>query len=386
MISLLLSCVAQDLIDRSTPKKPPPKAEAKRTEPKQEGVRRVPFPRDLEAGSVAVADFLAPLISEEEEVMRVLMRDPEKWLARSGLTLLCQASPTLCNVFKHLRANANAARETVQETIRSLESRVPGFEAVSRSEILRECVREAIAKGENPAAALRACYSTDRLKDALGEWRDKLDLGHEIARRLGLDPAQTSLLREMLRPVAITSKGLEIVDRPSPLQRRFRNRVAEWTGRWREAIEDPRRVTRETLQEMARIGLSDEDLGRMAAVADWMKERVVASIASAVSRVEIEDEAAQLDGWLATLDGSVDVPEYLKGPARQLRAESRADLESIRREAETALRLQRAVTALRDDVDRELASRLAARMELLMLRADSARLRRDAREWGSLPK
>jgi len=386
MTSLVLFWLAQDLIDRSTPRKPAPESEMRQPDPRHEGVRRVPFPRDLEAGSVAAADFLAPLIAEEEEILRALMQDPEKWLARSGLTLLCQASPTLCNVFKHVRANANAARESVQETIRGLESKVPGFEAVSRSEILRDCVREAIARGESPAAALRACYSADKLKDALGEWRDKLDLTDEIARRVDLDAKQSALLREMLRPVEITSKGIEFADRPSPLQRRFRDRVAAWSGRWREAIEDPKRLTRETLQEMARIGLTEEELGRMACVADWMKDRVVASIASAVSRVEIEDEASQVDGWLRRLEGSVGAPEYVKGPARQLREEARADLDAIRREAETALRLQRAVTALRDDVDREIAARLASRMELLMLRADSARLRRDAREWGALPK
>jgi len=49
-------------------------------------------------------------------------------------------------------------------------------------------------------------------------------------------------------------------------------------------------------------------------------------------------------------------------------------------------RLQRAVTALRDDVDRELGRRLSNGMETLLLKADAAALQKDGRPWGSLPR
>lgn len=93
-----------------------------------------------------------------------------------------------------------------------------------------------------------------------------------------------------------------------------------------------------------------------------------------------------MDAWLAAVDGAAGLPEYIKAPARQLRAETRAALDAVRRRAETAARLQRAVTALRNDVDAELNRRVAAGMERLALRADAARLARQGRDWGALPK
>lgn len=278
-LALLL---AQDLLQRSSsssssppppiPPPPPPAAKA------EERVQRIPFPRDLQAGSVALVDFLAPLIAEEEEAMRILLQDPAPWLANSGLTLLCQTSPTLCNVFKHVRANANAARESLQQTIRSLEDKVPGLGIVGRSEILRDCVREALANGRDPALALRACFRQDKLKDVLGEWADRLDLSREISQWLRLDPAEERLLREMLRPIRVTAGGIELVDDPTLLQRRFRERVAAWTSRWIEALDNPGRASKEVGRELARIGLTGGDLGRMASLSPWLKERVVSTL------------------------------------------------------------------------------------------------------------
>jgi hypothetical protein len=390
-LPLGLACLlAQDLIQRSSasppPSTPPPSPAPPRAGKVEENVRRIPFPRDLQAGSVALADFLAPLVAEEEDIMRILLEDPEKWLAKSGLTLLCQTSPTLCNVFKHVRSNANAARESVQDTVRGLEEKVPGLDIVGRSEILRDCLREALAKGRDPASALRACFDRDKLKSVLGEWVDRLDLAQEITRWLKLDDKEEKLLREMLRPIRITAKGIELVDDPTLLQRRFRERVDVWTARWREAVDRPGRASKEVEREMARVGLTRDDLGRMASLADWMKDRSVSTLSNQLARIELEDEAARVDAWLAAIDGSAGLPEYIKAPARQLRAETRADLETIRRKADTAARLQRAVTALRDDVDAEINRRLAAGVDRLILRAEAARLAREGREWGGLPK
>lgn len=390
MIATNLAFVfAQDLIQRSSSRvpPPPPQPQPAAAPPKTgENVQRIRFPRDMQAGSVALVDFLAPLIAEEEEIMRVLLQDPEKWLAKSGLTLLCQASPTLCNVFKHVRSNANAARESVQDTIRGLEDKVPGLDIVARSEILRDCIREALSNGRDPAAALRACFRQDKVRDVLGEWVDRLDLSREISRWLKLDAAQERLLREMLRPIRITADGIELVDDPTLLQRRFRERVSVWTGRWIKALDNPGRASSEILREMERVGLTGEDLGRMASLSGWMKERAVSTLSNQLSRIELEDEAAQVDAWLAAIDGSSGLPEYIKAPARQLRAETRFAIDAVRRQAETAARLQRAVTALRDDVDAELYRRLAAAVERIAMRADASRLAREGREWGALSK
>jgi hypothetical protein len=371
---LLVFLFAQDLIERAP--KPAAAAPPAASKPAP-GVRRIPFPKDVEGRRLVATDMLAPIVAEEGEILKVLLEDPEKWLARNGLTLLCQASPTLCNVFKHIRANANAARESLQEALRSLEEKVPGFEIISRSEILRACAREAIDRGEHPGRALKACFSSDKLKSALGEWLNELDLGREISRWLGLDADQEKLVRDVLRPIRITAEGVEYVDDPPPLQKRFRERVRVWREAFSEGV-DPKRVLE--------AGLAREDLARLKALPSWIRDRYVATFAYAVSRVEIERDAAEVDVWLERLDAAVGAPEHVKAPARQLRAENRAAVEQIRREAETARKLQEAVTAFRDDVDREIAARLDARMDALARRGDAERFARDGRPWGALPK
>jgi hypothetical protein len=344
------------------------------------------FPKDLEGASIHPEDFIAPLIKEDGEIMKALLSEPDRYFAKHALTLLCQASPSLCNVFKHVRANANAAREWLQETIQSLEGKVPGFEIISKSEIIRDCLREEIEKGTHPGKALRKCFSRTKLKGALGEWADELDLSKEIARWLKLDKDQEKRLREALRPVKITSKGIEFRDHPSKLQKRFRERVRVWKEWIRKAIEDPGRASREVLGEMVKLGFTSEDIGRMAAVSDWVKDRYVSSFSHTVALVETEREAAEVDGWLDRLDRSVGVKEYLKGPARQLRTEMQADLKTIRRRTQAALRLQRAVTALRKDVDQELERRLFLKFEGVILAAREETYRQVSRPWGELPK
>lgn len=386
MISLLVlwaGAAGQDLIERSTghaPADPPPAPQAEEAGTVPKG-RWIPFADDVGAAGLEPEQVLAPLLQEDGRLMEILLKEAEKTLPNHALTLLCQASPTLCNVFKHVRANLNAARAELLELVRSIENKAPGVEIISRSEILRDCLREEIRKGTPPGRALRACLSRDRLKNMFGEWVRRIDLVDELARWLGLNPQEARVLRKLLRPVRITAKGLEIGDGASPVEKRFREKFRGWYEQLRRILHRPSKLSRKVADRLLGFGITPEEIGRISA-GGWVADRTLRTLARVLAELETGEEVSRVEGYLLRVEASAGVRAYIRFPVRQLREENRAEMDRLRREIEMSVRMHRALTALREDIDRGLAERIFQRLNSLQRSAEAEAFRRDLGVWG----
>lgn len=392
-VSLLLLAIpahAQDLIDRMAREhrlatawdrlalpRPLPK-----DAPEEKRVRSVKLPDLIGAAGLDPRKFLRDLLREEivDADLDSLLRDAQRALARHAMTLLCQASPTICNLVKHQRANANALQDTLQQQLASLAGQIPGVDRLARIEALDGCLRERLRRDGRPLDAFAACARQALPLGLDGKPMRMLDLQKEIGKFLGLSREDRDLLSSLTHKLRLTAGGIER-ETTSAVRALWKDLREKHKAVWERAFTEPTMPP-----ELRDLALRKEDVAHIAAMPVEIREPTTAVLADSFALVDLKSRALRARQWLKEVEGSPGVPETVREMTRAELKELDEDIALIEERVRLQGLAQEAVLRARGAGERYLADTFRRLTESLRAMEQRARFDRESAPWGSLPK
>lgn len=345
MISLLLPLFAQDLLDRAY------------------------APRS--ADMIAEGEVKLPQEPDFNEALRYLLRDElkdklldlaEDAIASSALTLLCQASPTFCNVVKHHRANANDMLQILQTEMQGLLQKLPGYDQAARAQAIVDCVQKKRLDKVPLPQALKECDAHRFVKDIAGDWLPEIDLKSEIRKLLKLDRKEQDNVDRLVSNTTI---------KPDAVRRR-------------QNLDGVARRYNELREEKARnLPFTPEERDRVAALPPPARATLEAGLAQELALLELQQEVHRTQRYLEALEQSPAANEALRREARAERERLDRDLERLRREVETFRSVRETALAGRSAAEQHIERTVRSRFAQAQANEAARQRLTEDREWGS---
>lgn len=225
----------------------------------------------------------------------------------SALTLLCEASPTACQVFQHHRINAGAMLKVDYDWCGAVTQGVETGLQSAQANAIKECLAEKQRQGMPLDDAKRACQNASAMRGFGGLKVSEIRLVDELVRALKLGPADQKLAKEYLSDVGYSTRGASGTLRPSAVSDAFERRRQEKYGAWEQAFAEAASTgtispeVREKLGPKGARQMLTEDLRQVARLSRTEHGLFLWHMATEAAFFEVELEVANLERWLATL-------------------------------------------------------------------------------------
>jgi hypothetical protein len=387
----MLCLVAQDLIERaaSAPPKRPPTREFSIPMFVEEGTtHKAPLPKDVGGLSFDPRELILAIFEQEtnDKILNEIIMTAEKELVSNALTLMCQASPTLCNTIKHVRANANSMMQAIQQQLAVLESKLPGLTRIIKAEIIHGCFEEKLKKGVPVPVALRECLSARKLKSVGGKIMEELDLAKEISALFGLSREDEDFLSRLLRHVKITPDGVEVELAKPRLDKHYWRLREKYYDRWRRAFEGLREGRVDAFMTdgpVPKTFLSREEISRVSLLPDWQRERIVSMTSGAMAYYELHQQVTRIDRYLAATSQAQGASEGIRQAAQMEREEILREMKRLEIENQRRLELQDAMLMAQDEADAHVSFVIQCRLNSLKTQREAEEFDVRSKPWGS---
>lgn len=225
----------------------------------------------------------------------------------SALTLLCEASPTACQVFQHHRINAGAMLKVDYDWCGAVTQGVETGLQSAQANAIKECLAERQRQGMPLNDAKRACQNASAMRGFGGLKVSEIRLVDELVRALKLGAADQKLAKEYLSDVAYSTRGASGSLRPSAVLEAFERRRQEKYGAWEQAFAEAASTgtispdVREKLGPKGARQMLAEDLRQVAGLTRTEHGLFLWHMATEAAFFEVELEVAHVERWLATL-------------------------------------------------------------------------------------
>src|SRR5581483_1714561 len=164
---------------------------------------------DFACGKFDLNANLRSLFGKEarEEFMKGILNYALSELTGSGLTLLCEASPTACQVFQHYRINANEMLKVNYNWCQAIQQGVDSGLQKSQAAAIKSCLDEKRNQGMTIDQALSACQNSNKMQGFGGLQVVNLNILSELSRALNLAPADQKRASLLLNDVTLSTSG-----------------------------------------------------------------------------------------------------------------------------------------------------------------------------------
>lgn len=193
---------------------------------------------DFACGKFDVHANLRSLFGKEarEEFMKGILNYALSELTGSGLTLLCEASPTACQVFQHYRINANELLKVNYNWCQAIQQGVDSGLQKSQAAAIKSCIDEKRKQGKTLDQALQDCQNSNKLQGFGGVQVINLSILGELTRALNLTPTDQKRVGLLLNDVTLTTGGATGQIRPDAVPQAFLKRRTEYLAGWDDAL------------------------------------------------------------------------------------------------------------------------------------------------------
>lgn len=348
MISALLLLFAQDLLDRAYAPKP--------TETIAEGEAKLPQEPDFN-------ETLRHIFTDE--LKDKFLDLAEDAIASSALTLLCQASPTFCNVVKHHRANANDMLRILQAEMQGLLEKLPGYDKVARAQAIVDCVQKKRAENVPLPKALKECDAHKFVKDIAGDWLPEIDLKSELKKLLKLDKKEQETMDKLVSNTTVKPDSVKREQKLDGVARRY-NELRE--------------------EKSKNLPFTPEEQVRIATLPPSIRASLEASLAQELALLELQQEVHRTQRYLEALEQSPAANEALRREARAERERLDRELERLRREVETFRSVRETALSGRNAAERHIEHTVRSRFAQAAANEAARRKQIENREWGTSSK
>lgn len=248
----------------------------------------------------------------------------------SALTLLCEASPTACQVFQHHRINANAMLKVNQDWCRSVEQGIDTGLQSARASAIKDCLAEKQRQGMAVDDAKQACQTPTTLRGFGGVKVPEIRIVDELTRALNLGSQDQNLAKKYLSDVAVSPQGASGTVRPSAVSEAFEQRRQGKYGAWEQAFAEAASsgtISQDVRDKLGPKGARQmlvEDLRQVALLSPSQHSLFLWHMATEAAFFEVELEVTNVERWLTTLRRD---PQADRGTVQQVERQL-ADLRS----------------------------------------------------------
>jgi len=352
----------------------------------------VDFDYDFACGRFDLRSSLKNLLSREfrDEFVSDLLNAGEGYLAASGLNLLCQSSPTLCNVFKHHRASANLLLGLDYDKCRAMEQVLQNDTQRTRARILKECLEQKLRENPNVPIdeAYQACLKSDEIRNFRGEFVKEINLVEDLSRYFQIEAGRKSDLEQIFGKASVSSKGVS--DQASLVEAvggmynvTKRAYIDAWSQAFRDIAagqESGQGLYDRLAPEGARLG--PDDIRRINLLPDWKRDLLVRALSSVFAYYETIRRIAAVESLLSELEAS-GKSGALKDKLAKDRDRLKEERERMKNEFEAARQVQQAIVAGRNEVEAHVATVLSNKVGALQQHIESERIHKEfGAPWG----
>lgn len=316
-------------------------------------------------------------------------------LAGSGMDLLCQAEPTLCNLIQNYSISANLKMGYYKDLCQAIESAITDAQRKNYASAVEACLKEKQSQGVSLDRAMEACQKENpQVRGFRGEVLGQLDLGaalHDILGGSGLSPGAEKLLGRLSESTRVGPGLLSSEVDPHAIAGLHGEIREEYAGRLRALIEGALRrgpVLPQDLAQAAPAGMPpilEDEVRTWALLPASEREDMIGSLSSAYAMVELRRRIHEVERGIEALRGAPTVDEgkrrMLEDRLERLRNERRR-LEEVH---DDQVRAMDALARAKGLGGREYAKRIAQVRSRTDLGGKTNALANSVRPWGSCP-
>jgi hypothetical protein len=352
----------------------------------------VDFDYDFACGRFDLRSSLKNLLSREfrDEFVTDLLNAGEGYLASSALNLLCQSSPTLCNVFKHHRASANLLLGLGYDKCRAMEQVLQNDAQRTRARILKDCMERKLRENPNVPIdeAYEACLKSDEIRNFRGEFVKEINLVEDLSKYFQIEGQRKGDLEQIFGKARVSSKGVtdqaSLVDAVGSM---YTSTKRAYLDAWGQALRDVaagRESAHGLYEQLSPEGvrLGPDDVRQINLLPDWKRDLLIRALASLFAYYETIRRIAAVESLLSELEAS-GKSGALKDKLAKDRERLREERERMKSEFEAARQVQQAIVAGRDEVEAHVATILQNKVGALQQQIETERIQKDfGTPWG----
>lgn len=316
-------------------------------------------------------------------------------LVGSGMDLLCQAEPTLCNLLQNYSISANLKLGYYKDLCQAIEQAVVDAQRKNYASAVEACLREKQAQGYPLDRAIEICQKRGgQVTGFRGELVGELDLGRALREVLGgsgMSPGAEKLVDRLSESTRLTPSSMSSEIDPYAVAGLYEEIRQEYAARVEKLLEKASKreaISGEELAAAVPAGaprVAEDEIRTLALLPAHERQDVVASLASAWALFELRRRIHEVERALEALRGAPTVDEgkrrLLEDRLDRLRNERRRFEEIHEDQARAADALVRAKAL----ADREYGSRVAQVKSRVDLESKKRDLANSVRPWGSCP-
>ena len=309
---------------------------------------------DFACGKFDVNANLRQLFGKEarEEFMNGLLNYALSELTGSGLTLLCEASPTACQVFQHYRINANEMLKVNYDWCQSVEQGLDSGLQKSQAAAIKSCIDEKRQAGMTLDQAREACRNANKMQGLGGIQVVNLSVVGELARALNLNPEDRRRTELLLSDIKLSTRGASGEVRTEVLPEAYAKRRSEYLDAWSEAltqVNGGKKASDDTLKKLSPPGapsVQAAEVQEIARLAPALRRLYIAQVASATALLSLTVDVHRVERLIQAAKKD---PNADQGLMRQYETELvdlRRQLEQLRELAQQQNTYNRALAEL----------------------------------------
>ena len=317
---------------------------------------------DFACGKFDLNANLRSLFGKEarEEFMKGILNFGLTELAGSGLTLLCEASPTACQVFQHYRINANELLKVNYNWCQAIQQGVDSGLQKSQAASIKSCIDDKRNQGASMDQAISQCQNSNKMQSFGGIQVVNLSILGELTRALNLNSSDQKRVGLLLNDVTLSTSGASGQIRSDVVPQAFLKRRNDYLGSWNDAlsqVQSSQPIDASTLAALTPPGappLLADEVKEIARLAPARQGLYISQMASSSALLSLTVDIQWLERLLqaSRKDPSIDrsFVKWLEDELQDLRRQ----LDQMRELAAEQSRYQRALSELSEAGQRKV--------------------------------
>lgn len=307
---------------------------------------------DFACGRFDLNANLRSLFGKEsrEEFIKGILNYGLSQLAGSGLTLLCEASPTACQVFQHYRINANELLKVNYNWCQAIQQGVGSGLQQSQAAAIKACIDQKRQGGATMDQALAQCQQSNKMQGFGGVQVVNLSVLGELSRALGLSSADQKRVGLLLSDVMLSTAGASGQIRADVVPQAFLKRRNDYLSGWDDALSQAKNgpsIAQSTLEALTPPGappLLPDEVQEISRLSPTRQRLYVSQMASSAALLSLTVDVHRLERLLQAgrKDPSID-QGFVKWLERELE-DLRQQLDQMRELAAEQGRYQKALS------------------------------------------
>jgi len=236
-----------------------------------------------------------------EEFLDATVGSLEGMLVGNTMELLCETSPTLCQLIQHYRMATNAMLTMEYDRCRAIEGAVDNAQKRIAASALKSCMEAEAARGVPLDEAQRKCQQSDSVRGLMGDKVAKFDMVDELTKQFGLKAEDAAALKKTGQDLTYDGKRISGVADAASMTRRYDELRTGYADAWSDAVDLAGRGEAPPAEQTAKLlpagspVVTTRELEEIAALPPFERKAVIDSVAGAAALLAFTAEIQKVE-------------------------------------------------------------------------------------------